>query len=128
MAELDSQDVRDLVELGFMAISLGMNNEAEAIFAGVRAARPSQEAGVIGEALVSLARGEVDAAVKLLRTLPPTDAARTFQAMTLKRSGDIAGTKEILGELVRTASDRSCVTLARELLDDIEKGQTPILR
>jgi hypothetical protein len=114
--------------LGFAALSHGRNDEAAAIFAGAQAARPEQEAGFIGSALVSLARGELEAAVKTLRSLPPTDAARTFLAMALNRSGDRAAAREILTDVVRTAGGTPHATLAPELLDEFDRAQAPLFR
>jgi thioredoxin-like negative regulator of GroEL len=128
MVELKSEDVRTLVDLGFIALSHGMNDKAAAIFAGAQAARPAQEAGFIGAALVNLARGELDAAVKTLRSLPPSDAARTFLAMALNRSGDRAAAREILTDVVSTAGGTPHAVLARELLDEIDSAPAGLFR
>jgi thioredoxin-like negative regulator of GroEL len=128
MVELKSDDVRTLVDLGFIALSHGRNDAAAAIFAGAQAARPAQEAGFIGSALVSLARGELEAAVKTLRSLPPTDAARTFLAMALNRSGDRTAAREILMDVVRTAGGTPHAALAREMLDEFDGAQAPLVR
>jgi Flp pilus assembly protein TadD len=126
MVELKSDDVRTLVDLGFIALSQGRNDEAAAIFAGAQAARPAQEAGFIGSALVNLARGELEAAVKTLRSLPPTETARTFLAMALKRSGDRTAAREILIDVVRTAGGTPQAILAHELLDELDGAQPPL--
>lgn len=128
MVELKSDDVRTLVDLGFIALNRGHNDEAAAIFAGAQAARPAQEAGFIGSALVNLARGELETAVKTLRSLPPSDTARTFLAMALNRSGDRATAREILSDVVRTADGTPDAVLARELLDDLDGAQAPLFR
>jgi thioredoxin-like negative regulator of GroEL len=128
MLELKSDDVRTLADLGFIAVSHGFNDNAAAIFAGVRAARPKEEAGFIGTALVSLARGDIDAAIRTLRSLPPTDAARTFLALALNCGGDRGAAREILTDLVNTASGTPYATLAREVLDELDDTQTPLLR
>jgi len=128
MVELEPEDVRTLADLGFIAVSYDFDDKAAAIFAGVRAARPAQEAGIIGGALVSLARGEIDAAIKALRSLPPTDAARTFLAIALNRSGDRASAREILTDVVKTAGGTPYATLARQLLAEFERPQIPFIR
>ena len=120
MVELKADDVRMLVDLGYIALSRGLPDKAAAIFAGVQAARPAHEAGFIGGALVSLARGEMETAVKTLRSLPPTDTARTFLAMALIQSGDRTAAREILLDVVRTAAGTSCAELADQLLDEVE--------
>jgi len=126
--ELKTEDVRALTDLGFIAVSHGFDDKAAAIFAGVRVARPTQEAGFIGGALVSLARGEIDAAVNALRSLPPTDAARTFLAIALNRSGDRAAAREILTDVVKTAGGTPYATLARQLLEELDRPQMPLLK
>jgi thioredoxin-like negative regulator of GroEL len=128
MIEFKSEDVRMLAELGFAALSRGRNDEAAAIFAGVQAARPTQEAGFIGSALVHLARGEVDAAIRTLRSLPPTDTARTFLAMALHRGGDRATAREILADVAVTANQTADIVLAREMLNEFEAANEPLLR
>jgi thioredoxin-like negative regulator of GroEL len=128
MIELEPADARMLVELGFTALSYGLNGDADAIFAGVQVARPTDEAGFIGAALVHLARSEIDDAVKTLRALPPTDAARTFLAIALHRSGERAHACEILKDIINTASGTPYAKLAQALLTDYEQQQTPVLR
>jgi predicted Zn-dependent protease len=128
MVEMKADDVRMLAELGFVALSRGRNDEAAAIFAGVQAARPAQEAGFIGSSFVHLARGELDAAIKTLRSLPPSDTARTFLAMALNRSGDRAAAREILNEVVLSAGGSPDAVLARELLDELDAANEPLLR
>ena len=116
---LESDDVRTLTDLGFLAMSRGLHAQATAIFDGVKAARPNQEAGFIGSALVNLAKGDVDAAIQTLRTLPPTDAAQVFLAIALTRRGDRASARDILTELLRTATDSPYGALARVTLDEL---------
>ena len=94
----------------------------------MRATRPTQEAGFIGGALVSLAQGEIDGAISALRALPPTDAARTFLAIALNRSGDREAAREILTDVVNTAPGTPYATLARQLLEDAEKSPAPLFR
>ena len=128
MVDLKPDDVRTLVDLGFLAVSYGLSDKAAPIFAAVRAMRPTQEAGYIGGALVSLARGDIDGAIRALRALPPTDAARTFLAIALNRSGDREAAREILADVVNTAHGTPYATLARQLLEDAESPPAPFLR
>jgi thioredoxin-like negative regulator of GroEL len=128
VVELKPDDVRTLVDLGFLAVSYGLSDKAAPIFAAVRATRPTQEAGFIGGALVSLARGEIDGAISALRALPPTDAGRTFLAIALNRSGDREAAREILTDVVNSAPGTPYATLARQLLEDAEKSPAPLFR
>lgn len=111
-----AEDVRLLVELGFMALSAGLTADARAIFGGVVALRPRQEAGPLGLALCLLAEGEVDGAVATLRSLPPTDAALTYLGMALIRQGNAAEAAEILGRVVGGGAAAPFAALAAALL------------
>ncbi len=115
----DSEDVRNLVDIGFIAVSRGLDSKAEAIFAGVRALRPREEAGFIGGALVDLYRGECAEAVSKLRSLQPTDAAQLFLGMALARTGDQGEASQILANVARTAAEPAVTALAAQLLQGI---------
>jgi len=125
---LQSDDMRNWVSLGFIALFRGLNDHAAAIFDGVQAARPAQEAGVIGRALVDLARGELEAAIAALRALPPSDGARTFLAVALARRGDRTEARALLSELNGRASDAAYATLAREILDELDARRDPLFK
>ena len=113
---LTADDVRMLVDLGFIALSAGLNGEARAIFAGVAAARPHGEAGPLGTAMVHLAEGEIDPAVAILRRLPPTDAALTYLGIALLRRGDGGEARRILSDVAETAAGTPFAALAAEAL------------
>ncbi|MGV8938758.1 MAG: hypothetical protein ACOH2J_16690 [Allorhizobium sp.] len=85
---LDTEDVRAMVDLGFMALSAGLSRDAEAIFEGVRAARPEQEAGMLGLAMVRLAENRPEAAVMLLKPLAPSEAVLTYLGLAQARCGE----------------------------------------
>lgn len=119
MKLLGTEDVRLLVDIGFMALSAGLDREAETIFEGVKAARPDQEAGPLGLAMVRMARGELDEAVATLRALPPSDAALTYLGLALARRGDKAEAREMLEGVVRTAPDTPFASLAMAGLQEL---------
>jgi hypothetical protein len=114
---LGSDDMRALVDIGFMALSHGFDAQAATIFAGVIAARPGQEAGYLGTALVHLYRGEVDPAVAILRKLPPTDAARMFLGLALTRGANRAEARAVLSDVVATAQGTPFARGAQDILD-----------
>jgi len=116
MPMIETDAVRALVDIGFIALSRGLDRHAEAIFDGVTAARPDGEAGPLGMALVALLRSDADRAVKLLRTLPPSDPVRLFLGMALLRRGDRADAARILTDVAATAADAGTAELARATL------------
>jgi hypothetical protein len=120
---MQAEDVRALTDLGFLALSRGMDQHAMAIFQGVRAVRPQQEAGAIGIALVHLLRNEPDQAIKLLRSVGPSDAGLTFLGIALSRQGDLAEAKRLLSNVASTAAGTAYGNLAAETLASLESGQ-----
>jgi hypothetical protein len=113
---IESNVARLMADVGFMAISRGFDTEALVIFDGLTAARPTQEAGPLGRALVHLLRDEIDEAARLLRALPPSDAALSFLALAKSRSGDKAAARELLENVKRSAGDPVYASLADDLL------------
>lgn len=116
---LKSEDVRLLADLGFIALSAGLEREAEAIFAGLKAARPGQEVGPLGLAMVQMARSDLDKAVATLRALPPTDAALTYLGLALARRGDSGEARSILKGVIETAPDTPFAALAEAGIKDL---------
>lgn len=116
---LETEDTRLLTEIGFIALSAGLEGQAVIIFRGIEAARPGQEAGPLGRALVHMARGELDGAITVLRALPPSDAALTYLGLALARRGDGAEAKAILQRVVRTSSDGAFIDLATAALQGL---------
>ena len=100
----EADDVRALTDIGFIALAYGSFDRAAAIFEGVQAARPAQEAGFIGRALVHLSQSQTETAIKMLRGLPPSDAAQTYLALALYRHGEEDEARAILSDIVQTDS------------------------
>jgi hypothetical protein len=121
---LETDDVRTLVDLGFIALSRGLDRHADAIFAGVRVARPGQEAGILGGALVAMLRGDLAAAVKALRTIPGSDAGRVFLGIALARQGDLGEARELLKEIAETPGS-SAAALAEASLAALPSRPVP---
>lgn len=118
MDVLESDDVRMLVDIGFIALSAGLDPQARTIFAGVEAARPDQEAGPIGLALAEMAADELDSAVARLKALPPSDAALTYLGMALMRRGDTGEGRETLRRVLETAPGTPFAELAAASLGE----------
>jgi len=118
-SRFDADDVRLLVDIGFMTQSRGLIAQSARIFDGVAVLRPDQEAGMIGRALCDLHQGDFAAAIKRLRAAPPTDSARLFLGMALARSGDREDAARVLTNVVDTALNRSTAELAQGLLQSL---------
>lgn len=116
---LEAADVQLLTDIGFIALSAGLDREAETIFEGVAAARPAQEAGPLGVAMVKMARNDLDGAIAILRALAPSDAALTYLGLALARRGDEAEARQLLRGIVESASGTSFAALAEAGLQGI---------
>lgn len=120
MVEIAGEDVRTLVDVGFIALSAGLVDQAGVIFEGVAAARPQAEAGAIGQALVSLARGDAETAISILRAAEPTDAAQTFLGLAYARCGQRDEARSVLTAIIESPIASPHADLARLLLAEID--------
>lgn len=117
---LDAEDVRYLVEIGFIALAAGAHAEAEIIFEGVKAARPAQEAGPLGIAMVAMARGDFEAAVRKLRAMPPEPAALTYLGIALARCGERHLARTLWKSVVSGAAGTPFFALAQAQLAETD--------
>jgi len=101
-----------LVDIGFMALTAGRLDEATDIFNGVAAARPGEEAGPLGLALVRMATGDLPAATAILKGLPPSDAALTYLGIALARQGDRNAARRALAAVAAMPPDNAFAGLA----------------
>ena len=87
MPMIETDAVRALVDIGFIALSRGLDRHAEAIFDGVTAARPDGEAGPLGMALVALLRSDAtvdcQAAAAAVTAASKPDATRGYALAVL---------------------------------------------
>lgn len=125
--DLSSEEVRTLVDLGFIALMRGQTKCAEALFRGVQAARPQEDAGHIGAALVLLHAGDAASAVRLLRARAPKDANRVFLGLALLRLGDFAEAEEVLKDVVATGQEQALSELATTMLTSYPETERMLL-
>jgi thioredoxin-like negative regulator of GroEL len=126
--DLDTEEVRVLVDLGFMAVMRGHVQHAGILFKGVQVARPQEDAGYIGEALLLIQKGDIASAAALLRVRPPSDANRVFLGMALLQLGETAEAEQVLQDVVATAREPAMIEMARTLLvpaDDTNRNPLP---
>lgn len=117
---LEREDLRMLVDIGFIALNAGQSERSVAIFNGIAAIRPEAEAGPLGLALNRMALGQHLEAAEILRRLPPSDAALTYLGLCAARLGDVAEARRILRNVERTAPGTPFAELARASLDELD--------
>ncbi len=122
MLEIGTDDVRALVDVGFIALSAGLTDQADTIFDGVAAARPDAEAAAIGRGLVRLARQDFAGAVEILRSAPPTDAVQTFLGLAYGRLGMKDEARQTLDDVINSPAPSIHADLARHFRGEMDAG------
>ncbi|MEL6681604.1 MAG: hypothetical protein AAFQ09_03050 [Pseudomonadota bacterium] len=120
MAELlETDDLKLLTDIGFIAVSRGLKDHAAAIFNAVQAIRPEGEAGYLGLGMIDILGGDPMAAVKTLRSAPESDAVRTFLGIALVQSSDIGQGETMLRSVIEHAGDTPFARIAADTLASI---------
>lgn len=117
---IESEDLRTLADIGFIAAAYGMNEHAIAIFDAIRALRPNQEAGFLGCGLVGILSGNAGTAIEMLRSAPPTDGVGTFLGIALIQNGETHEGRELLEEIIATAPDTPFAAIAASTLENLQ--------
>ena len=122
---VDTELVRILMDVGFVATGSGRHEQAKIIFKGLAAVRPESELPWIGLAVVLMNTGNPDEAALLLRDKglqinPGSCLARSFLGLAHKLSGHGAEAERVLNSVVADCPDReSSAAMARALLAEL---------
>ncbi|WP_009965810.1 tetratricopeptide repeat protein [Verrucomicrobium spinosum] len=121
MIPVDSELVRLLMRIGYLAAWNGLYKEAIAVFDGVQAVRPESEIPIIGGAVVAILSGNPEVAIKSLKegalTLNPgSDLARAHLGCALRLQGREEEGHAILQEVASTSSQPDARAMASNLL------------
>jgi len=125
--QLDREDIRLLVEIGFLAAGRGLLSQAEAIFTAVLLLRPDKAVGYVGMAMALLNAGRAaDAIICLQEARLPTgeedDLVRAFQGLALqldRRAFESVGLLRALAyQPLPAAGATEGMLLARRLLGE----------
>ncbi len=121
MAEvLNSEQLKLLADIGFIAISHGLPNHAGAIFDVISEMRPEQEAGFLGHGMIKILEGKAAEAPKYLEAAPKSDGVLTFLGIAYIQSGNVQKGQELLQDIVQTAHDTPFALIARETLQTLK--------
>ena len=110
MENISTDDLKILMEAGFLAANGGMTKHAQKIFEGVLAVRPDSEYAYIGQAVTLLAANQHDDAIKILRDEalrinPDCLQAKMILAMTLKMAGRGGECDRVVDQLHRSGDN-----------------------
>lgn len=120
MIPVDSELVRLLMRIGYLAAWNGLYKEAIAVFDGVQAVRPESEVPVIGAAVVAMLSGNPEVAIRTLQegalTLNPgSDLARAHLGCALRLQGREDEGMAILREVAATSTQADARAMAASL-------------
>ena len=120
--KIDSDLLKVLMEMGFLAIKAGKLGEAETIFQGVAQARPTSGHPQIGLGCVAMGRGDFDKAVEILEGAPAKereerDLCMGFLAMALKLDGRSEECREVVARLQAEGKNEVAVRMAGRMME-----------
>lgn len=122
--KIDSDLLKLLMEVGFMATNKGSLNEATVIFNGLTCARPQSAYPRIGLGCVAMGYGKYNQAVEILREAPAQapgerDLCQGFLGMALKLGGSHDECRSVLTQLKDDSQNEVAVRMAEKLLDSM---------
>jgi Flp pilus assembly protein TadD len=122
MTKIDSDLLKLLMEVGFMATNTGRLEEAAAIFEGVASARPKSAYPCIGLGCVAMGLGRFPEAVEILKQAPAGEPdehelCQGFLGMALKLGGDHDEGRSVLTDLQTRGQNAVAVNMAAKLLE-----------
>ncbi|MDR1891284.1 MAG: hypothetical protein LBQ23_03905 [Puniceicoccales bacterium] len=118
---ISTEMVQCLMEIGYVAIGRGLQLQAESIFNGVIAARPTSEFPLIGLAVNKLNFGNIADASKILteRALklnPDSGLAKSFLAVALRALGQEEAACDLMRLVCNETTDSAAKTMAESFL------------
>lgn len=120
MLNVNSDVVRQLMEVGYVAAGRGLTPFAERIFAAVEAVRPDSDAPAIGQAMAMLNAGEPGEAVSILRAasakFPQSETVKSFLGLALQVAGMNQESTTLLREVLDKGSDLKAKAMAEAVL------------
>ncbi|HSJ01066.1 MAG: tetratricopeptide repeat protein [Verrucomicrobium sp.] len=121
MIPIDSELVRLLMRIGYLAAWNNLYKEATTVFDGVQAVRPESEIPIIGTAAVAILEGKLEVAVKsleggALKLNPGSDLARAHLGCALRLQGRESDGTTLLKEVAESTNDPNARAMAENLL------------
>lgn len=119
---IDSDLLKLLMEVGFIATNNGRPGDAETIFGGLSQVRPNSGYPRIGLGCAAMARGDIPKAVDILRSAPYQDKeehelCQGFLGMALKLGGYEDECRSVLNQLISEGNNQVAVRLAENLME-----------
>lgn len=121
---IQSEYVKLLNEIGYVAIGKGMKKEAESIFDALIKIRPNSELPLIGLAVCKINFGNFKEALDLLaikanKINPDSDLVKAFTALVLMFTKQKKECKNILENILDNNKDATAVALAKSIKEEL---------
>ncbi len=131
MLPVPSEDLRILLETGYLYLGMQKFKEAKEVFEGVVILAPKSEVPLVALGNVYCVEGKFEQAIKTyekaLELEPKSAFAKAYLGEALFFKGDKDKAVATLGEAAKMDSDGKSGDFARSLIDLIKKGFTPDL-
>jgi hypothetical protein len=119
-AEVSSEVLQHLMQVGYMACGHGAPSLAVAIFKGIAAVRPNSELPLIGLAFACIHMGKLTAACDILVNQatpinPDNQTIKALAAMIFRMSGEFKASDTLLDEVIADGTDPRAVEFAQQL-------------
>jgi len=129
MIQVPSEDLRILLESGYLYLGMQRFKEAKEVFEGVVVLAPKSEVPLVALGNVHCVQGKFDQAIKTYKEALEIEPKSAFATAYLGEALFFRGDKEKAVEALEKASkmepDGKSGDFARSLLDLIKKGFTP---
>lgn len=129
MIQVPSEDLRILLESGYLYLGMQRFKEAKEVFEGVVALTPKSEVPLVALGNVYCVQAKFDQAIKTYKEALEVDPQSAFATAYLGEALFFKGEKDKAVEVLEKASkmdaDGKSGDFARSLLDLIKKGFTP---
>lgn len=122
---INSDEIKVLVDIGFLAASRNITKHANAIFNAVMAARPQLSAGYVGMAYTWLGANEPQKALDLLAKAPMSIEGDLFSAIALSKLGQNERAARLFEHVVKYGADPNHILIAESMLSSIKAAAEP---
>ncbi len=126
--EISADMVKDLMEIGYVAIGRGSQTAAEDIFNGICAARPESELPIIGLAISKMNFGDFISASKLLSEKafplnPNNSLTKCFIGVVYFYCGAKKESLAIMEDILSNSEDESAIKIAQNISSEINNSK-----
>lgn len=129
MVEMPVDDLKVMLEAGYLYLSMKRFKEAQDIFEGVSALAPKSEVPVVGLGNVFFVQHKFKEAIKTyekaLKIVPNSAFALSYLGESLIFEGESDRAREVLSEASQIDKEGKSGDFARALLDLMDKGFNP---